>query len=87
MKPCLCCFLPMFFGTFHNGSGEDLRSFFLWPNDATGVSFFSLVLFCGDHFFGLFQFSQKCGIMGVKAVKPKDVLNEGKGEVIVPSSI
>ena len=36
-------FLSMFFGTFHNGLGEDFRAFFLGSNNVTGFSLFSLV--------------------------------------------
>ena len=42
-------FLSMFFGTFHKGLGEDLRAFFLGPNNATGFSLFAPVLFSGEH--------------------------------------
>ena len=33
------------------------------------------------------MFSQKCGLTGAKGVKPKEVLNAGKDEAIVTTSI
>ena len=70
-------FLTMFFGTFHNGLGEDLRAFFLGSNNATG--FCSLVLFCGDHLSEPFHVFPKMRHYGSQRSKAKRGAKRGQG--------
>ena len=72
-------FLTMFFGTFHNGLGEDLRAFFLGSNNATGFSLFSLLLFCGDHLLEPFQVFPKMWHYGSQRSKAKRCAKRGQG--------
>ena len=72
-------FLSMFFGTFHNGLGEDLRAFFLGSNDATGFSLFSLVLFCGDHLSDPFHVLPKMWHYRSQRSKAKRCAKHGQG--------
>ena len=69
----------MFFGTFHNGLGEDLRASFFRSNKATGFSLLSLVLFCGDHLLEHFKVFQKMWRYGSQRSKAKRCTKRGQG--------
>ena len=85
MQPCLCFCYRCFLARFTRVWARTCERFFL--GRTMRRVFRCFLLFCSVVTTSWSEVFQKCGVTGAKGVKPKDVLNAGKGEAIVTTSI